>query len=367
MIAVTHALHLLVAVSMAAPSVAPSACAADDLHCSARAFTSAARRAKSDAERVEYLYFASRAYLALSEKPPQSPASSRDLCQAKQLIDQAVGLPATELRDRVTKSRQETRTKLKNGNIRCHPPKSRAKDDQPLVALAGPQAKLQDPPQLLPVTPSDPNGEDPQQSTVAPASEAGAPGRTQDTPSGMPKPAPPNAEDPRATVVATPEAEASARTRGVSSGMSKPAPPTPTTHGELRSRETRVSPFLGAVPSGPPPGRRLLISGGVALAAGLGLTGIAAFSGARAVAVRRTGFTSADLAASPDNMNRDAARRADYEHRGTMAVATGITGGAALVAAVVMLCVGARRKARAADSEPILMPIRAGILFSAKF
>jgi len=32
-----------------------------------------------------------------------------------------------------------------------------------------------------------------------------------------------------------------------------------------------------------------------------------------------------------------------------------------------MLCVGARRKARAADSEPILMPIRAGILFSAKF
>ncbi len=351
MIAVTPALHLLVAVSMAAP-VDPSACAADDLHCSARAFTSAARRAKSDAERVEYLYFASRAYLALSEKPPQSPASARDLCQAKQLIDQAVALPATELRDRVTKSRQETRTKLKDGNIRCHPPGSRPKDDQPLVTLAGPKTKLEGPAELLPVTPSDSNGEDPP-STVAPP-EAAATGPAKGT--GTPEPAPANT----AAIVAPASA-------AEPPGASTPAPPTPTTNAELRARETRISPFLGAVPSGPPPGRRLLISGSVALVAGLGLTGIAAFSGARAGAARRSGFTSAELAASPDNMSRDAALRADYERRGTIAVATGITGGAALVAAVVMLCVGARRKARAADSEPILMPIRAGILFSTKF
>ena len=346
MIAVTPALHLIIAASMAASTVDPSACAADDLNCSARAFTSAARRAKSDAERVEYLYFASRAYLALSEKPPQSTASSRDLCKAKQLIDQAIALPATELRDRVTKSSHETRTKLKNGNIRCHQPRPRAKDDQSLVALADPQAKLEGPAKLLPVTPPDPNAGDPP-STVAPAPEAG----------------PPNADDPRATVAPASEAEASDRTRG----MPNPAPPTPTTDAELPPREARISPFLGAVPSGPPPGRRLLISGGITLAAGLGLTGIAAFSGARAIAARRTGFTSAELAASPDNMNRDAALRADYERRGTMAVATGITGGAALVAAVVMLCIGARRRARAAANEPSLMPIRSGILFSTKF
>ena len=356
MIAVTPALHLLVAVSMVAPAVDPSACAADDLHCSARAFTSAARRAKSDAERVEYLYFASRAYLALSEKPPQSPASSRDLCQAKQLIDQAVALPATELRDRVTKSSRETRTKLKDGNIRCHQPKSRAKEDQALVALADPQPKLESPAKLLPVTSSDPNAGDPPSTVVSPP-EAGAPGQAH----GMPSP--PNADEPRATVAPASEAGAYDRTRGVPN----PAPPTPTIDAELRSREARISPFLGAVPSGPPPGRRLLIAGGVTLAAGLGFTGVAAFSGAHAVAARRTGFTSGELAASPDNMNRDAALRADYERRGTMAVATGITGGAALVAAVVMLCVGARRKARAANNEPILMPIRAGILFSTKF
>ena len=66
-------------------------------------------------------------------------------------------------------------------------------------------------------------------------------------------------------------------------------------------------------------------------------------------------------------MVRDAALRADYEHRGTMAIATGITGGAMLVVAVVMLCVGARRKARASDSEPILMPTCAGFLFTGKF
>jgi len=40
---------------------------------------------------------------------------------------------------------------------------------------------------------------------------------------------------------------------------------------------------------------------------------------------------------------------------------------AALVAAIVMLCVGARRRARATDSKPILMPVRTGLLFTLKF
>ncbi len=347
MITVTPALHLLVAVSMVAPPVDPSACAADDLHCSARAFTSAARHAKSDAERVEYLYFASRAYLALSAKPPQIPGSSRDLCHAKQLLDQAAALPATELRERVTKSRQETRTRLEQENIRCHPPKSRATDHQPLLARAASQATMEEPAKLLPVTP---------RSTVAPAPEG--------TSSDVPRPARPS-DDPRSTVAPMPEA--ADRTSGSFPEMPRPASPTPTTNAALRPRETPSSPTRGAGLSGPPPGRRLLISGGVTMAAGLGLTGIAALSGARAVAARRTGFTSSELPASPDNMNHDAALRADYERRSTTAIATGITGGAALVAALVMLCIGARRKARAAASEPILMPIRAGILFSGKF
>ena len=339
MIAVTPALHLLIVLSMAQPTVDPSPCAANDLHCSARAFTASARRAKSDAERVEYLYFAHRAYLALSEESPKGPVSSRELCQAKQLIEQAAALPTTELRERVIKSRKATRTRLKREHVRCKQPKQQAKNDLPLVALTDPQAEPGEPAKLL-------------TRTLAPET----------------LPATPTSSElvaaPRAIVAPAPEAEAPDQTRDALSAM--PIPPTPTAS-ELRSRETWTSPIHGTVPSGPPPGRRLLITGGISLVAGLGLTGIAAYNGAHAVAARRTGFTAAELAASPDNMVRDAALRADYEHRGTVAVATGITGGAALVAAIVMLCVGARRKARAADSEPILMPIRTGLLFTGKF
>lgn len=322
MIAVTPALHLVVGLSMALPTVDPSACATEDLHCSARAFASSARQATSDAERVEYLYFANRAYLALAETSPKGPVLSSDLCRAKQLIEQAAALPATDLRERVIKSRNETRTKLKRENVRCKP-KQQAKDDLPLVALAG--SHPGEPAKLLTRTPAP---ETPTSSELV--------------------------VTPRAIVTPAPEAAAPDQTRGVSSGMP-------------RTREAWTSPLREAVPSGPPPGRRLLIAGGLSLAAGLGLTGIAAYTGARALVDRRTGFSSTEQPASPDNMDRDAALRADYERRGTVAVATGITGGAALVAAIVLLCVGARRKARAADSEPILMPIRAGLLFTGKF
>ena len=57
----------------------------------------------------------------------------------------------------------------------------------------------------------------------------------------------------------------------------------------------------------------------------------------------------------------------EYRRLGPVAVVTGVAGGAAVVAAIVMLCVGARRKVRAADSEPILMPVRTGLLFTIKF
>ena len=103
------ALHLLVTLAIAtSPPAAPSACAADDLPCSAPAFAAAARRATSNAQRVQYLYFAHRAYLALSDKPPKGRVASRDLCQAHRLLKQALALPATPLRGRIVDSERET-------------------------------------------------------------------------------------------------------------------------------------------------------------------------------------------------------------------------------------------------------------------
>lgn len=163
MIAVTPALHLLVALSLAAPAVDPSTCAAEDLRCSAPAFAAAARRAVSDVERVEYLYFATRAYLALAEKSSVASASSRDLCKAKQLIDQAVKLPATELRGRVVESRRVTLSRLTAQQVQCKRPKEGKKHDAPIVALAD----AEPPTELLAPTPVDARSTSPETTVAA--------------------------------------------------------------------------------------------------------------------------------------------------------------------------------------------------------
>jgi len=315
MITATSALHLLVALSMAAPAGTPSACAADDLHCSAPAFAAKARRAESDAERVEYLYFANRAYLALAEQPPTGHVPSRDLCQAKQLIEQALALPATQLRGRVVESRRETLARLTEHKVRCKKSKPVQKDD-PAVALADDARADADPPaKLLPSTP---------------APVVVAEGLTQ-------RPVPETSASPIGPVDA----------------------PTQRTASESLTRWDS--------PPGRPPGRRLLIAGGVSLAAGLALTGVAAYTGAQALGARRTGHESMQLEATPENLTRNMSLEDEYRRLGPVAVVTGVAGGAAVVAAIVMLCVGARRKARAADSEPILMPVRTGLLFTLKF
>jgi hypothetical protein len=322
MIAVTPALHLLVALSLAAPAVDPSTCAAEDLRCSAPAFAAAARRAVSDVERVEYLYFATRAYLALAEKSSVASASSRDLCKAKQLIDQAVKLPATELRGRVVESRRVTLSRLTAQQVQCKRPKEGKKHDAPIVALAD----AEPPTELLAPTP------DLDARSTSPETTVAAHDLTQ-------------RPSPDATSNMSPM-------RPVGDGADA-AP------GESRGKQ-------GALLQ-PSPGRRLLISGGVSLAAGLTLTGVAAYTGTQALGARREGHESTELEGTTENLMRNEALEDEYRRLGPVAIATGIAGGAAVVAGIVMLCVGARRKARAADSEPMLMPVRTGLLFTVRF
>ena len=330
MITATPALHLLVALSMAAPA-GTTACAADDLHCSAPAFAAKARHAESDAERVEYLYFANRAYLALAEQPPTGHVPSRDLCQAKLLIEQALALPATQLRGRVVESRRETLARLTEHKVRCKKSKPVQKDDPAALvddarAHADPPAKLlASTPAPLPKTPAVSSGEP--ETAAPPPAEVAAEGLTQ-------RPVPETSASPTVPV------------------------DTPAQRTVSESRDS---------PPGRPPGRRLLIAGGVSLAAGLALTGIAAYTGAQALGARRTGHESMQLEATPENLTRNMSLEDEYRRLGPVAVVTGVAGGAAVVAAIVMLCVGARRKARAADSEPTLMPVRTGLLFTLKF
>ena len=337
MITVTPALHLLVALAMAAPTSTPSACAADDLHCSAPAFAAKAQRAESDEERVEYLYFATRAYLALADQPPKGHVLSRDLCQAKLLIEQALALPATELRKRVVESRRETLARLTEQKVQCKRSKPAKPRELPTVALAGDATtdNAEPPAKLLASAGSNPTPSptiivEDSQTTTPPVAEAVAEGPTQ------------------RPVLTTPASPIEP--------MTTPTDRTPSE--SLASRELQPS---------RQPGRRLLIFGGVSLTAGLALTSVAAYTGAQALDARRTGHESMQLAATSDNLARNMRLEEEYRRLGPIAVATGVAGGAAVVAAIVMLCVGARRKARAADSEPILMPVRTGVLFTLKF
>ena len=323
----SSALHLLVGLAIAtSPPADPSTCAADDLQCSAPAFAAAARRATSDAQRVQYLYFAHRAYLALSDKPPKGHVPSRDLCQAHRLIEQALAFPSTPLRGRIVDSERETLTRLTNKKIQCKAPRPGKKE--PIVATADPPAELR-----LDAATAQP------QISTRPAEMAAEP-QTDDA-------------GPDVAVAAS----------RPTSSIGPATSPERVTIMESLARE----PDRGSSPLARLPGRRLLIAGGLSLAAGLALTGTATYAGARALGARQTGLASMTLEATPDRLNRNTALEADYRQFGPVAVATGIVGGAAVVAAVVMLCVGARRKARATEGEPILMPIRTGLLFSLKF
>ena len=333
MTVLTPALHLLIALSIAAPLPAdPSDCAADDLQCSARTFSAAARRAPSKAKQVEYLFFAHRSYLALSESPGRVP--SRDLCKAHRLIQQALTLPATPLRPRVVESSRETLTRLTTKKIVCTPAKrQKGGDEAPAVAVSEPPA---DPGDLL-------------ASVSAP---------TATPPVGSPV----KSEEPESP------------SRGPIEGATKgklPQQVTWTVPDRGAAREPVDGAAGGAADLGdrpsPPPGRRLLVAGGVSLAAGLAFTGTAAFTGAHALRALRTGRENMTLDATDTNLGADAALRVEYSRFGTAAVVTGVAAGSAVVAAIVMLCVGARRRGRATEGEPTLMPLRAGALFTVPF
>ena len=340
MTVLTPALYLLIALSIAAPLPAdPSDCAADDLQCSARTFSARARHAPSKAKQVEYLYFAHRSYLALSESPGRVP--SRDLCQAHRLVQKALALPATPLRPRVVESSRETLARLTTKKIVCTPSKrQKGGDEPPAVAVSEPAT---DPGDLL-------------------ASVSAPPTATANTP---PAKSLVNSEEP---VTLSPRPSEGARKGELPLQATWTAPD----RGADRPAQKPVGGAAGGADArrdrpSPPPGRRLLVAGSVSLVAGLALAGTAAFTGAQALRVLRTGRENMTLDATDKNLRDDAALRAEYNRFGTAAAVTGVAAGSTVVAAIVMLCVGARRRGRASEGEPTLMPVRAGVLFTVPF
>jgi hypothetical protein len=322
------ALHLLAALAIAtSPPADPSTCAADDLPCSATAFAAAARRATSDAQRVQYLYFAHRAYLALSDKPRKGRVASRDLCQAHRLLEQALALPETPLRGRIVDSERETLARLSTKKVQCKAPKSGNKD-RPLVAAAAPPVELR----------SDAATDEP--STIA-AGIAAEP-QTDDVAVAAPRLADLDGWPPT-TVQPEPDADLMpVAARHVT--MERP-------------------------PSAPRPGRGLVIAGGATLGVGVALTAAAGYMGTRLSQKRQEVFTLHDMLDGYPTADQAATGKAltrEHDAMRSQTVALAMAGGATLVIAVVLVSVGARRLARAA-SRTALIPAPGGLVFHARF
>jgi hypothetical protein len=355
MIAVTPALHVLVALAMATPAVRSSDCAANDLQCSALAFTAAARRATSDVERVQYLYFANRAYLALANKSPEA-TSTRDLCTAKQLIDQALALPATQLRERLVESRRVTLSRLTEQQIQCERPRQRKKADPPLVA----RADADRPGELLAPVPAA------ERSPGVTASSAGA---TPASPESPPGPSPVAAVD--AGVTPSPAADRP-RTAGLRVLDDEPQVRAPEPSDALMPVGAgHVSSRVDDPPRGddPRPGRDLVIAGGVTLGVGAALTVAAGVMGHRIIKTRQEVYALDAMIvdyATPDQKAEGNALKLRHDAMRLPTLALALASGTTLIVAAVLVSVGARRIARL-TSRAALLPAPGGLVFHARF
>jgi hypothetical protein len=323
------ALHLLVALAIAAsPPADPSACAADDLQCSAPAFAAAARRATSNAQRVQYLYFAHRAYLALSDKQPKGRVASRDLCQAHRLLEQALALPETPLRGRIVASERETLARLTHKKVQCKAPKPGNKD-RPLVAAADPPAE--------------------QRSAAA-----------TDEPSTNPAGTTAESQTDDDVAVAASRLADLDRWRPTTVHLEPDTDLMPVAARHVSTERPA---------SAPRPGRGLVIAGGVTLGVGVALTTAAGFMGRRMVDTRREIVAlghNVDGYATTDQNTRDDALRGDYRATQTRTMTLALAGGATVLVAVILTSIGGRRMARAA-SRTALVPAPGGLVFHARF
>lgn len=338
MIVQAPALHLILVMSMATPAPPdPSACAANDLRCTGHANAEAARLAETSEQRVNHLYRAHRAYLALANKGPE-PQRVQDLCRAHELIQQARELPPTAIDARVVDSDQKTQARLAAEGVECRGGKRVRRGAPRRVALAAAPAPVQDTKPPRATDPADPPPLSPAQSEAASAEATRATTPTDET-------------SPVATRAATtPTDEVS------------PAAPRTDPTPRLMSAQPRQE-------QAPPSGRRLLVAGSVTLGAGLALSIGAGVMGSRLLGKWREGqalLDGTDPYATLDEFVREGDIRDEYQQLRPPTLALAFASGAALVVGAVLVAVGARRLGRV-TSRAAVLPMPGGLAFRARF
>lgn len=285
----------------------------------------ASHAASSDSERAHRLYRAHRAFLALARQATPDERGG-PLCRAAELLDQVRALQTPEsLRRPLADTAKETADALAGAGIVCGPKKSRRVVTR--RALTRPSSATTTEPGQEPASTS---GSEPALLEVR-ARRPTALHEVDHMPSREPKPV----SEPQPVPALRP-----AQSMTVSSATSTAIAPTD---------------------------RRWKIGGGVAITAGVVLGGTAAYLGARASRARQAGIELAATETGAAAREQGLALQNEYRTTGTVAVAVGVVGGAAILAGLATLVVGHRRSARARERAAILMPARSGLVFSMNF
>jgi len=320
-------LHLLLTASMASsPAADPSACAPSDHRCTADANMAASRAATSDSERAHRLYRAHRAYLALARQATPNERGG-PLCRAAELLDQVRALQTPEsLRRPLADTAKETADALAGAGIVCGPKKPRRAVSRRVVTR-------------------------PSSATTT------APGQEPASTSGS-VPALLEVRADRPAALHEVDRRSSREPEPVSEPQRVPA---------LRPAAQPLTVSSATSTAIAPTDRRWKIGGGVAIAAGMVLGGTAAYLGARASRARQAGIDLAATETGAAAREQGLALQNEYRTAGTVAVAVGIVGGAAILAGLATLVVGHRRSVRARERAVTLMPARSGLVFSVNF
>lgn len=323
-IACFHA--VLLSIQAATPAVhAPRKCEPADNRCKAELFMQRATTAASPKDRALHLHAAHRSYLALFDQT----GDTRHLCAARRTFEQSVAVEGQPEKQRAsfTALLGDLTSREQKKHVRCEGATKRpTRREAPRVAEAAPPSK---PPVVTSIPPS-------------------------------PKAAMPDAP---AGVDLLLEPSESTRESPTSALLPVRAKPTPL-HASPGPQPMRSPRIVDA-----PPGRPLLLAGGVTLGVGLGLTAAAGFLGGRLVHTRRAAeslLDEIDGFATDSQLAMNDALVQDYRRLGPPTVALAIAGGTSVVVAAVLLGVGSRRAARAASRTAVL-PVPGGLAFHARF
>ena len=118
-----------------------------------------------------------------------------------------------------------------------------------------------------------------------------------------------------------------------------------------------------------PPGRRLVIAGGVSLGVGLALAGVAGFMGGRMLNNWRDSrqlHDAAGMYVTDAESERDVSLANEYDRLRVPMVTTAVIGASTVIVGAVLVGVGARRLARLA-SRTRIFPVSGGVAIRARF